>query len=128
MFEKKAPINQTQFSFEEPIFEKEQVYIEETTPEQEEARRKKKKKLFKIIAVLAVVLILLATMILMIVNRKGLPEIIFNPPPATMAPELTPLQLRIQDAREQLNLADPAKQDLSFPPIDLNIRLDPVTR
>jgi len=37
---------------------------------------------------------------------------------------LTPLQKRIEDARELLDLADPSKQDLAFPPIDLTIRLD----
>lgn len=123
MAEKQVPINQTQFSFEEPIFENQAVYMEDK-PEDPDQKAKDKKKKIIIGAVLGILLIIIAILLLLVINRKPAETIQEEVANEVVTKELGPLQKRIEDARELLELADPSKQDLAFPPIDLEIRLD----
>lgn len=123
----KESINQTQFSFEEPIFENQAVYSEEK-PDDENLDKKKSKKKTIILVGIGIFIILITLLIFLTRNGNGIIEDIIEPPVQDVPKELSPLQLRIEDARELLNLADPTKQDLAFPPIDLNLRLDPKER
>lgn len=120
-------INQTQFSFEEPIFENQASYSEEK-PVDENLDKKKGKKKRLILVGIGIFIVLLSLIILLARNGNGMIEEIIEPPMQEVPRELSPLQLRIEDARELLELADPSKQDLAFPPVDLNLRLDPKVR
>jgi flagellar basal body-associated protein FliL len=125
MIDKPIP-DQTKFSLEEPIFENQAVYYDEVTEEELLAKRKKKQKFIIIIAIMGILLIVLS--LLLVRNGKGqiIPD---EESPSIVVPtEMGPFHQRIKDARELLNLADPTKQDLNFPPIDLQIRLDPKTQ
>lgn len=124
MTEKQSSINQTQFSFEEPIFEDSAVYTEEKPLEEPTEKPKKNKKLI-VIAIAGIVLILISVIVLISSMRNKTVEVVETEPEAVVTKELGPLQKRIEDARELLDLADPSKQDLAFPPVNMGIRLDP---
>lgn len=124
MTEEQVPINQTQFSFEEPIFEDTAVYAEEK-PVEDAAPKPKKSKKIVVIAIVGGIVLILGLLILIIVSmRNGVEEIVETEPEVIVPQELSPLQKRIEDARELLELADPSKQDLAFPPVNMEIRLD----
>ncbi len=125
MTENQTPLNQTQFSFEEPIFEDKAVYMEEKPAEEPTEKPKSKKKLLIITAVAGIVLILVAILLIIIGMRNGNGAVTEEEPEVIVAEELGPLQRRIEDARELLDLADPTKQDLAFPPVNMGVRLDP---
>lgn len=124
MAEQEIPINQTQFSFEEPIFENETVYREDK-PEDLEQKPKSKKKLFIIIGVIGFIFIILLLVLVMAMRGRGSTQEVDEDTNPIVAKELGPIQQRIEDSRELLDIADPAKQDLAFPPVDLELRLDP---
>ncbi len=124
MTEKQNSINQTQFSFEEPIFENSAVYVEEKPVEEPTEKPQNKKKIIGI-AIVGIVLILISVIVLISSMRNKTEEVIETEPEAVVTKELGPLQKRIEDARELLDLADPSKQDLAFPPVNMGIRLDP---
>ncbi len=127
MNENQVPLNQTQFSFEEPIFEEKSVYIDEK-PVDEQTEKPKSKKKIVVIAVVGIVLILVSLIVVVAGMRKGPSEVSEEEPEVIVAKELGPLQKRIEDARELLDLADPSKQDLAFPPVNMGLRLDPKER
>lgn len=124
MAEQEIPINQTQFSFEEPIFENETVYREDK-PEDLEQKPKSKKKLFIIIGIVGFIFIILLLVLVMAMRGKGTTQQVDEDTDPVISKELGPIQQRIEDSRELLDIADPAKQDLAFPPVDLELRLDP---
>ena len=124
MTEKQSSINQTQFSFEEPIFENSAVYAEEKPVEEPTEKPQNNKKIIAIV-VIGVVLILIAIIVVISSMRNKTVEVVEIEPEAVVTKELGPLQKRIEDARELLDLADPSKQDLAFPPVNMGIRLDP---
>ncbi len=121
--ENQTPVNQTQFSFEEPIFQDAQVYVDETLPLEEKPNNKKK---FLIIGIgVFVFILILLVIVITLIKGKGKevePEALKREIEASK--ELDPIEERVEDARVLLDLADPTKQDLSFPPVDLKIRLD----
>jgi hypothetical protein len=125
MADKQASINQTQFSFEEPIFENKAVYQDEIPPEEVSKKSKSKKKTLIIIGVLVFVAIIVFLVIAQSMTKKPVVQDDVIEDAVEVVKELSPFQKRIDDSRVQLELADPTKQDLSFPPIDMKIRLDP---
>lgn len=128
MNEQQEPINQTQFSFEEPIFENTAVYADETQKDARQDAPKSKKKLLIFGLVGCIILVLLIVGLFALRGRNNTSQETTEEAVTIPTQELGPLQQRIQDARDLLNASDPTKQDLSFPPVDLNIRLDPKER
>lgn len=120
-----TPVNQTQFSFEEPIFENTQVYIDESKPSSPQTPNNKKKYIFIGVGICLFVLVLVFLILVFILRRNLVTEDGDSQIRETKsATQLGPIEQRIEDARVLLNTADPTKQDLSFPPVDLNLRLD----
>ena len=118
-----TPVNQTQFSFEEPIFENTQVYVDESQPILPQTPKNKKKFIFIGIGLFFLVLVVL-TIVLIIRGNSVAQDGETQIKETKTTIELGPIEQRIEDARVLLNTADPTKQDLSFPPVDLNLRLD----
>ena len=119
-------VNQTQFSFEEPIFEDAQVYADETQPKEVQPPvNNKKKKILIIAGIVGFLFILLLLLLVVVRARKAVTP---TDDPVKQVEETKnddPIQDRIDDARDLLEEADPTKQDLSFPPVDMDLRLDP---
>ncbi len=120
--------NQTQFSYEEPY---RQSAKERFTTEKSELVQKSRPRPIMYIAVGLVVTVVL---LLLLVLLKRKPVVIENAPfqqaiTATPVPaEFNPLLERVSRLEIELEEADPIKQSLLFPPVDMDIRLDPKKR
>jgi hypothetical protein len=124
------PVNykqsQTQFSAEEPIFEQ---------PPTNEAGAVKKstlsltalKKLPKwswlVIGLISLLLILAIIAALMKPDENPVPTA--EPVQVKLAPELTPFEQRLESAQQLLREANPTTEDFPFPPVDMELRIDP---
>jgi len=116
-------INQTNFAFEEPIFSDTNVElpVEEKLVEPVDPKNTKKKKIIIGVTVFFVFLLILIVM----VKLKKKPKIETAPEePAKVMKDLSPLEERIENVRLELDAADPANQDLTFPPVNMKLRLD----
>ncbi len=116
--------NQTQFSYEEPYRESSRVVAGEV--ETIGSKPKSKKKLF-ILAGVGVFLLFFALILLAAMRPKQIEVTQFQPPVyATPVPvEVSPLLERVNRLKTELQDADPIKQSLVFPPVDMQIMLDP---
>ncbi|MCB9812933.1 MAG: hypothetical protein H6772_00865 [Pseudomonadales bacterium] len=114
--------NQTQFAFEEPIFQDLNVELPvEPTPIDQNPKKSIK---FFIIIGLVVLTLLILFVIVMLRSKKKTPENIFENIQQEVIKNFGPLEQRIENARIDLDAADPANQDLTFPPVDMGLRLD----
>jgi len=68
MAEQQVPINQTQFSFEEPIFENQADYSEPKIIDPEQVAKDKKKKIV-IMAIVGFFLVLVSLVVVVVVNK-----------------------------------------------------------
>lgn len=118
--------NQTQFSAEEPFFENPgQVPVGEVVVKERVPLLKRRKSMIALLSVVAVSSLLLLYGYAQYVTwqrRLGTPEEIMVPTPAPLAP--SELSAQAQSLRAELKLADPVKQELLFPQIDLSLRLE----
>lgn len=124
--------NQTKFSLEEPLFEQAGQI---PGPENPEPVRKtpllrQKKFVIALIGVVTVIVLLLLFLInSYIATHKKVQD---QAPPESEVETNTgstdPLYLRIKSAQEELKDADPSEQDLVYPSMDYDIRLDPDKR
>jgi len=116
--------NQTQFSYEEPYRESSRVVAGEAEPATPKPNSKKKLIILVGIGIflLFFVLILLAAMRPKQIEVGQFQQPVF----ATPVPvEVSPLLERVNRLEAELQDADPVKQSLVFPPVDMEIRLDP---
>lgn len=116
--------NQTQFSLEEPY------YQGVTQPADDEVQPPKKSNSKKMLVVLASILVLLLLLLLLaVVSRR--PVVTPNSPfqqgtlETPTSVQANPFAERIKRLETELEEADPLRQTLLFPPIDMDIRLDP---
>ncbi len=119
--------NQTQFSIEEPI--REEKSAESHTDGPHAAIPQKKSKKIVVVIVVVIVIFLLCILLLAASSRKQISGPIATPE-ASVTPSVQqdhPLLGRVNRLRSQLDIADPTKQPLLFPPVDLTIRLDEPT-
>jgi hypothetical protein len=119
--------DQTSFGLESPLFDqpKRRGFVEEMSPE-EKARQKKKKIIIGLIAGGVAVFVLLVVIAAMF-KPRGLQT---TTPEASAEPqtnqELSPLEQKVETLRQELRAADPTREDIPFPPVDLEIELDPI--
>ena len=124
--------NQTKFSVEEPLFEQMGQMPGPENPEPVVQKPLFKQKKF-IIALIAIITLLILVMLFLVnayINeRKRVQE---EEPPENVVETPSdpnhPLYQRIKSAQEELKEADPSEQDLVYPTMDYNIRLDPDKR
>jgi hypothetical protein len=120
--------NQTKFSLEEPLFEQMGQIPGPENPEVVVKTPLLKQKKF-IIALIGVVTVLVLVILFVVnayiasqkrVQDQGEPEA----SPNTAVDTQHPLYQRIMSAQEELKDADPSEQDLIYPTMNYDIRLD----
>ncbi|MBU0974907.1 hypothetical protein KKD03_04370 [Patescibacteria group bacterium] len=115
--------NQTEFSYEEPIFSGLNVDLPVEPKQVEPLTNKSKKK--KLIIIGAVVFFLAIILLIVIIkSKKPQVEIVGEEEFEIITRDLGPFEERIRNARIDLEIADPSNQDLTFPPVDMELRID----
>ena|SRR5476651_537168 len=127
-----SPIDQTQFSSEEPLLQDARHSfsgkVVEVPPEKLAAQKKQKKLLLIVGGVLLFLLIIL-TLLAMASPRRKVLQVTASPSPSpVIQANRTALQSRVDEVNTDLQNADPSKLDLSVPPVDMTLSLDPVPR
>ena len=116
--------SQTNFSFEEPISSNLNVDMPVyEKPVEDISNKKNNKKKMIIIGVIIIFFILLILVVAIKLRKKPTVELIVDEPDS-VSRNLGPLEERIENARMELEIADPSNQDLTFPPVDMELRLD----
>jgi hypothetical protein len=120
-------IDQTQFAAEEPLFEQ-PVKIEAPQPTEAPKVEPSSKKSTKRIAIVGGLLFFILLIIILLAAALRKPSA-----PTEEEAEFTseeeqrimgPFSQRISELENQLELADPSQEDLPFPPVDMEIKLD----
>jgi len=123
--------NQTLFSNQEPLLQgggSSSNPVEELTPEQI-AAQKKKKKLFTLAGGFGIVLLILVIVLAALSPKRQLVKLQASPTPSPVTQaNKTEMQARLDELNDDLTAADPSKLDLSIPPVDMNLTLDPIPR
>lgn len=120
--------NQTQFSAQEPMREGLASYEDQVA---EEVQPKKKNKLI-LVGIIGFVLIIVFILLLILISS-------ISPDKTTIVDdsgevidatngEIDPLLNEIYILSEDLELADPSLDSVPFPPVDMELRLDPKTK
>lgn len=124
-------INQTQFSFEEPMRETGQPTFETKKNDlQEEANKENKKSkkipIFALFAGIGFLLVMLGLAAVFMRPRQTTQNITnqTETPTGNKPVVRDPILTRLDNASAELKNADPSKQDLVFPPVNMDIRLD----
>jgi hypothetical protein len=128
--------NQSQFSAQESmIAERSQHSLEETAqPSEEEtnqsnAAKRRQQLIIGVVALLALIILGLALLVWMSSGASPKESNLDDTNLVqTLPPEAGPLQVRVNNLKTQLMQADPAKNDLALPPLDMDLRLDPKQR
>jgi len=123
MIENKVNLNQTQFSVEEPILAQ-PVTIDEqlVTADLPIAKKSRFSKWWW----LGGALLLIAIIIIIIIWRMPHDNTPVNEETSPISNEqiLSPLGQRLETTKKLLKTADPTVQELSFPPLNLELRID----
>jgi len=112
--------DQTQFGLQAPILEKP---IAPTEPVSEMPVKKPLPK-WAVALIVALVLVVVLIIAFVISQRPTQPSGEAMIEEETKIRELTPLEQRLDTARELLRQANPTVQELPFPPIDTTLRID----
>jgi hypothetical protein len=115
--------NQTQFTVDGPMLE---LPVQPTPELPTNQIKPPGKRLPKWVPILAVVLAIVIVAALIIAVRNRQPDQSATDTTATpsIVRQLTPLEQRLEDARQLLREANPTTLDLPFPPIDMKLRID----
>lgn len=112
--------NQTQFSYEKPLFEAPPPLP--VQPDVISIPWYKQPKYWLLFGVAVVILLLVALTLLsrpQVSTQQPTEEVMASPSPTAVGP----LEARINQLRTDLQAADPSKQDLPFPPVDMKLQL-----
>lgn len=115
--------DQTAFGSTVPLFEREQVLIDPLAPPPVVQPPLWKKPL----VLIGVALLLIALVLMMVVAalQPGQNQIINTPTPSpTSTLQSGPWQTRVTTLQAELKSADPAQQELPFPPVKMDLPLE----
>ncbi len=112
--------NQTQFSVDEPILEKP---VETINDEQPVTKKTLPKYLYFIFAGLVFIIIVLVIAVLNKPTTVVEDEPELTPTP-TITKELTPIEQKIEVAKDKLEESNPTTEKDPFPPINMELRID----
>ena len=116
--------NQTNFSQEAAFYDQAPFLSDDSVkPSQSKIKNRiKNKRLIIIVSVIGLVVLLLGWLLLSVPQRSSTPQDELQPEGLNISSELTPIQERIQEARLDLENADPVQEITPFPPINSEIR------
>lgn len=120
-FDQQIDTNQTEFSAVEPLFEKPPIDPKTLEPK---PVSKSQKIIFFAIGGVVIFFILITILVVVMSRRQMLPDLLPEPT-ATPSAQLDPLRQQVNELRAELDAADPTKQELPFPPVNLDIFLEP---
>ncbi len=115
--------NQTEFAYEEPIFSGLNVEMPVEPKPVVPETKKSKKKLFIIIGIVVFVLILILVVVASKLKKPPV-EVVDEEKAEVIAKDFGPFEERIKNARIDLEVADPSNQDLTYPPVNMKLRID----
>ncbi len=119
--------DQTKFTQEEPLFE--QPDSPELVVGEAQKTTKSANRLILIGGGLLVVLMLLVIVVAALSQRPAkTSQVVASPSPSPVVLDETELARRVTQLKSDLTSADPTKQDLIFPPVNMDIRLDKKVR
>ncbi len=128
--------NQTAFSSEEPLLQSDQVQFNEVVDLDPEATaeaakikqaKQKRQKLYLIGGGIGGFLILILLLAVALQPQKVVQQTILSPSPSPVSQvNRNQFQARLDELNTDLMNADPSKQNLAIPPVDLSITLDPI--
>jgi hypothetical protein len=123
--------NQTQFSSEEPLYEKVASPLADTPAEQEhqaKLEKQRKRVMFMVISASVVLFFIVGALVLLVPKRMPIQrQARTTPSPKTQA-QKTDLDLKLDQVELNLKNSDPSKIDLPFPPVDMGITLEKTLR
>lgn len=126
-------LNQTDFSVQQPLSQKPEAEVEEIKNSEnqkiQDSKTDKNTKLKKAVIIFAVIFFVLifAIVIFALSGRRSSPRVEPTPPAIVQPVELnlSELEQKVEELQNYLDESDPTKQDLVFPPVNFDLRLDP---
>ena len=125
--EPEVAADQIRFGWEKPLFEKNQVSTLPRTQSNPPSAPSKWYQKPLVLAALALCAVLfLLVMVLLLLRQPEQPTVVNEPSPSPIAnPIADPLKQRIIELRNDLQTADPTRQEYPFPPVSMDLQLDP---
>jgi flagellar biosynthesis/type III secretory pathway M-ring protein FliF/YscJ len=122
--------NQTQFAAQEPVMESLASYADEVPVEKAEPKKKKNKLvLIGVIGFILIVVFILLLILIRAVSKKEKATVDENGNVIeSINGEIDPMLNEVYILSEDLELADPSLNTIPFPPVDMELRLDPKKR
>lgn len=117
--------DQTAFSNQAPLFEKNQKPVVAPESELVTPPPPKRKVLILVIGGLSGILVLFLGIVFWLSQQSSVPQDqrLASPSPSIAPVTDTQFQARLNEVKNDLNMADPTRRDLAFPPVDMEIQL-----
>lgn len=122
--------DQTQFSIEEPLLERQvkpvvEKKVEPTTDSDAASVAEKSQKLLFVAVGLALFIFIILILLIVTLNRSNTSGIEPSLELDTMPEQISgPFTQKINDLEKELQASDPSQEELPLPPVDMNIRLE----
>lgn len=125
---KQLNLDQNQFSQQSPVLEEAHEELAQPDPvstQQTQTKKPNKKLLIAIVVFLFVIILVLMGVLLFVeppAEKQPQPT---NPTPTPAVKQADDkLEKQLQEVKQSLEAADPAKKELPFPPVELEINLE----
>jgi hypothetical protein len=116
--------DQTRFSAEKPLFESSAYPSQPAAVTAPPSTRWYQKPLVLVAMAFAALMLLLVVLLIMLKPAKLMIEEPLPSSSPVISPVTDPLREKILQLRKELESADPSRQELPFPPVNLELRLD----
>jgi|GEM_PF-1381471 len=124
-------INQTLFSNQEPLLQSSKSSFVKKQSNLEEKKKEKspqQKMILIAVGVLGIFIIIIFILVLLKPRQSSIPVPVTPLASPVVQSDKTQFQQRLDELNTDLLQADPAKLDLSVPPVDMFLTLDPVKK
>lgn len=125
-------INQTQFASQEPVMEDAVSFQEPVIEDQQIPKNKKKKNKLIIVGIVGFILIVVFVLLLILIKSLSPAEQVTIDQNGNVIEvprgEVDPLLEEVYLLGEDLKNADPSLDSIPFPPVDMELSLDPSDR
>lgn len=125
---KDTEINQTQFASQEPVMEG-LVNYDDPIMQEEQPKQKKKGNKLVLVGIIGFILIVVFILLLILIRVLSAPKTVQRDSNGQVINqvdrEIDPLLEEVYLLSEELEDADPSIDKIPFPPVDMELRLDP---